>query len=392
MGYILSAIVLISVVFCLSMFLHVSLCSPLAINTVAWSIPFISGLVFHRSFYSLNETVIFLWLIWFTVTTVIFLLSSSFCLCEKSTYGKNQIRRLPIDYFFILIVLIVWLGYKIWVVGNTGPAHFSLNLRLAAVGIEGFPSIGIVEQCYPLVFALFLFEHVYEHQQNRHLRFLLWFWMLLYAVATMGKLSLLTPIMSWVIIKGTKGKLEIRKTIMLAPILFILMMTIHFMRAGTADTSSLGDVLSTYTYAPLVGLGYVGTDDSLPTGAYSLRFFYAVGYRLGITQLKPVNTISAFIEVPTPVNTFTAIYPFYVDFGVTGVLLGALFYGLFFSFLYLLSIKGKGLALTLYSGFSIAILLQFFGEVLIMNLSLNLRIFIWLVLIHLVSRRVNYVC
>jgi oligosaccharide repeat unit polymerase len=117
-----------------------------------------------------------------------------------------------------------------------------------------------------------------------------------------------------------------------------------------------------------------------------------VGYRLGITQLKPISTISSYVEVPKPINTFTAIHPFYFDFGLPGVLLGDFSYGLFFSFLYMLSIKGKGMALTLYSASSIALFLQFFGEVLIINFSLNMQIFIWVVLIYLVSRRVDYGC
>jgi hypothetical protein len=125
---------------------------------------------------------------------------------------------------------------------------------------------------YPLIFSLFLFEHVYEREENRRLRFLLWSWMLLFAFATMGKLSLLTPILPWAIIKGVKGRLKIKKFIILVPVLFVLMMAIHFIRAGE-NIQSLRDVLAGYTYAPLVGLGYIDIDDSLPIGAYVLRFF-----------------------------------------------------------------------------------------------------------------------
>ncbi len=50
------------------------------------------------------------------------------------------------------------------------------------------------------------------------------------------------------------------------------------------------------------------------------------------------------------------------------------------------------MALTLYSGYSLSLFMQFLIEIFIMNFSLNLQIFIWVVLIYLVSRRVNYVC
>ena len=37
---------------------------------------------------------------------------------------------------------------------------------------------------------------------------MLWFFMLLYAVSTMGKIPILTPVLSWVIIQGIKGRDE----------------------------------------------------------------------------------------------------------------------------------------------------------------------------------------
>ena len=388
MGYILSAVVLIIIVLCIAICFHISLFSPFVINALAWLLSFFPALFFYENFYPLTGKVFFSWLIWFTVTSIVFFLIYFY---GKNTWQETEVRKLPIDYSVAILILIAWLGYKVWVIGNTGPEHFSLDLRLSAINAEGVSSIGLVGRFYPLVFALFLFEHVYERGENRRLRFLLWCWMLLYAVANMGKLSLLTPFVSWAMIKGVKGRLKIKKIIILVPVVFVFMMAIHFMRAG-ADTSSIGDVLAMYTYAPLVGLGYINVDNSLPIGAHVFRFLYAVGYRLGITQVQPINTIYSFIEVPKPINTFTAIYPFYFDFGLLGVLLGALFYGLFFSFLYLFSIKGRRMALTLYSGYSIVLFLQFFGEIFIMNFSLNLKIFIWVVLIYLVSRRVNYVC
>lgn len=389
MGYILSAVVLIIVTLCIAIFFHISLFSPFVITALSWLLSFFPALFFYEDFYPLTGNVFFLWLIWFIVTSIVFFFFYFYG--KKNTWQETEVRKLPLDYSVAILILIAWLGYKIWVIGNTGPGHFFFNLRLLATNAEGVSYIGLLGRFHPLVFALFLFEHVYEREENRRLRFLLWCWMLLYAVAFMGKSLFLTPFASWAIIKGVKGRLKIKKYIILMPVVFVLMMAMHFIR-GAAGTFSIRDVLAIYTYSPLVGLGYINVDNSLPIGAYVFRFLYAVGYRLGITQVQPLNIVLSSIEVPKPTNVFTVIYPFYFDFGLLGVLLGALFYGLFFSFLYLFSIKGRRMALTLYSGYFMSLFLQSSGETFIMNFSFNLQIFIWVILIYLVSRRVNYVC
>lgn len=387
MAYHLYALALNGLLLCLAIVLRSSLYSPLVINALIWLVVFISGLFFQEGFYPLQENAFSAWLIWFMVTNLIFFL---FCSSHwKSAWTETKIRRLPVDYTLPLLVLIVWLSYRLWVVGSTGPAHFLLNLRLSAINVEGVATLGLVGRFYPLVFALFLFEHVYAHRGNRHLRFLLWCWMLLYAVATMGKFSLLTPIVSWVIIQGIKGKLEVKKILVLAPVVFALMMALHFLRAGASDTLSIVDILAIYVYSPLVALGYMNIDGSLPIGAYVFRFFYAVGNRLGIAP-QPVSTILQYVEIPRLTNVYTVMQPFYHDFGLPGVLLEAFFYGLFFSLLYSHSAKGRGLALILFSGYSIALVGQFFGDLLITHLSGNLQLLICVVLVYLASRKVSY--
>jgi len=245
---------------------------------------------------------------------------------------------------------------------------------LSAIGAEGVATLGfVIVRSYPLIFTLFLFEHVYEHSENKHLRVLLWSYIILYAVATMSKLSLLTPVVAWVIIRGIKGRIGISRIALFATVTFASMIVLHFIRAGSHDEFTISNVLAIYIYSPLVGLGYIDVEPTLPLGAYLFRFLYAVGFRLGISP-PPVSTITSYVEVPEPTNAFTVMYPFYYDIGMFGVFFGAILYGIIFSCLYFLSVKGKRWALVLYSGYSICLVAQFIGELLIINFSGNLQV------------------
>jgi oligosaccharide repeat unit polymerase len=389
MFYHLCALALIVLVLCLAAVRRCSLYSPLVISASIWLVVFIAGLIFQERFYPLQENAFIAWLIWFMVTSLIFFLL--YPSSVKSAWSGTEIRKIPLDYTLPLLLMIVWLGYRIWVVGSTGPDQFFSNLRMSAINLEGFTPLGLVARFYPLIFALFLFEHVYAHQENRHLRLLLWCLMLLYVVATMGKSQLLTLVLSWIIIQGIKGRMKIRMLVVLAAIVFALMMALHFTRASYEST--IMDVLTIYIYSPIVALGYMDIDDLMPFGAYVFRFFYVVANYLGIAPL-PVTTITPYVNVPELTNAYTVMQPFYHDFGLLSVSLQAVIYGLFFSCLYLLSVK-RGrlgeLGLVLFSGYSIFLVAQFIGDLLIMNFSGNLQFLIYAFVVFLASRKVCYV-
>lgn len=396
MFYSLCALALIVLVLGLAAVRRCSLYSPLVISASIWLIVFIVGLLSEEYYYPIKERAFIAWLIWFMVTSLFFFLI--YPSSTKSAQMRAGIRKIPIDYSLPLLFLTIWLCYQIWVVGSSGPESFFSNLRMSAilrmsaVNPNDFTSLGsLIMRSYPLVFALFLFEHVYEHRENRHLRFLLWCFMLLYAIAIMSKNAILIPLLSWTIIQGIEGRLNASKIALFAVVVFSLMIFVHFMRSASGfDVQMILNMLALYIYSPIIALGYTDINSRLPIGAHVFRFFYAIGDILHITP-PPISIIPEFIRVPEPANVFTVMHPFYHDFGLLGVTLGAVLYGLFFSCLYFLSVKRGGIWIVLFSGYSIALVLQFFAELLFLGLSLNLHILFYSLAIFLVSRKVSYV-
>ncbi len=261
MEYTYLALAIVMLILGVSVFFGMSLYSPVVINALVWLLVFAVGLYVGDDFYPIQNRAFVAWLIFFAGSSAIYFVFSPRKLSPAAARPK-AVRRLPFDYTEILLLLIAWLAYRIWVVGTTGPAHFFLNLRLSSNALEGFEPLGLVGRFYPLVFALFLFEHVYLRKENRHLRLLLWVWMLLYAAATMGKFAVLTPVVAWVIIQGMAGRIKLAFLAPCSAVFFVLMMALHFIRAGDNDESSLIDVIGTYIYSPIVALGYMPMDST----------------------------------------------------------------------------------------------------------------------------------
>jgi oligosaccharide repeat unit polymerase len=388
MFYHLCALAFIVLALGLAAIRRCSLYSPLVISATIWLVVFIVGLLAEEGYYPIQEKAFIAWLIWFMVTSVIFFLLYPSSM--KSTWIRTEIRRIPVDYTLPLLFLIVWLCYQIWVIGSSGPESFFSNLRMSAVNPEDFTSLGsVILRSYPLVFALFLFEHVYAHRENRHLRLLLWCFMLLFAIAVMSKNIILTPFLSWIIIQGITGRLNFSRIALLVAVVFSFMMSLQFIR-GDSGFYTIWEILSLYIYSPIVALGYLDIDSSLPIGAYVFRFFYAIGNILDIGP-QPVKAAFAFVQVPGPTNVFTVMGTFFHDFGLLGVTLEAVLFGLFFSFLYYLSVKRGGLWLVLFSGYSIPLVMQFFAELLFLGFSNNLQLLLYSLAIFLVSRKVSNV-
>jgi len=386
MAYLLYSNAIILMVLGVGLFRRMSLYSPFMLSALVWQVVFISSLIFGDMFYPLTEGAFVMWLTWFLGSSLFYFFLSN----PAQLTNKTILRCLPVDYTFILAALILWLAYRIWVVGNAGPSHFFLNLRLSSNQLEDYELLGLVGRSYPLVFALFLFEHVNARNGNRHLRILLWCFMLLYAFATMGKFAILTPVLAWVVIKGIRGELSNRRLLWLVPLSFGLMVLLHRVRAGAGEQASLAELLSIYIYSPIVALGYMVPQIDAPLGAYTLRFFYALVHAL-MGGMEPVQVIQDYVEIPYLTNVFTVIQPFFVDFGMAGVLFGSAIYGIFFGLTYHYARANRQLPLMIYSGLSVVLVGQFIGELFLTMLSGNLQFIIAAIIVTFFSRRVDFV-
>ncbi len=360
---------------------RLSLFSPLMLGGIAWLAVFACGLALGGRFYPVTDRAFALWAAWFAVSGVFYLFQAE----APAAGDAARARRLPFDYTLLVLVLVAWLVIQMRHVGLTGPAAFFSNLRLSSTENAGLASLGLVGRFYPLAFALFLFEHINARPANRRLRLLLWGLMLLFAVATMGKLTALTPILGWAVVRDARRRFTLRRLLLLVPVVFGLLFALHLARALVGEQVVLSRFLGLYVYSPLVALGYMPTPGDLPFGAHVFRFFYVVWDGL-VGGVTPVSVVQPYVAVPLLTNVYTVVQPFALDFGAVGVVLGAVFYGLFFSFLYRAAQAGRQLALLLYAGLSMVLFGQFIGEFLFTMLAGHLQFLFAALLIHALAR------
>ena len=382
MFYLTFGIIVILVVLSLAIICRISFYSPLVLSALIWSIVFSVGFVYQDIFNPITQQAFLMWLIWFLITSIIYFVFSQ----PFSLPIKKQLTYLPFNYSLIVVGLILWLCYRILIVGSAGSEHFFLNLRLSSNQLDGFESLGLIERFYPLIFAFFLFENVNSCNKNRVQRFLLWSWMLIYAVATMGKFAVLTPVLAWLIIKGLHKETSIKIIIAAAIVSFLLMVALQFIRSGEDDKFSLSQLISIYIYSPIVALGYMEISPDAVSGTYVFRFIYAVWYAL-FSSMPPEPTILPYVEIPFETNVYTVLQPFVHDFGAIGVVIGATIYGIVFGALFWFAQKGQKLSLILYAALSIVIIGQFFGELLLTMFSGNLQLIVVATALVLFSKR-----
>jgi len=388
MAYQLYALLIIFLVLSLAVVRRFSIYSPLVISSIVWFFVFIVGLFFNDRFYPLTDKVFIAWLIWFLVSGAFYFVSYPARKNNKILSEEN--KKIPFNYSVLLYFIIAWLVYKIWYLGNNGSEHFFLNLRLSSTGAEGFESIGLLEQFYPLIFSLFLFEHVHGRKDNQKLRFLLWLWMILYGIAVMGKFAILTPILSWLFIRGINKKIHRNDVVIILTFTVIIMMILHFVRSGSEDESTVYDVIALYIYSPLVALNYLDVDGGSQFGVNVFRLIYAIGRFVGF-DVMPIEVILPYVSVPELTNVYTVMYPFYYDFNLFGVAFGASIYGVIFSLLYYFSYYGNKISIALFSGLSIILIGQFIGELLFSTLASHIYLIAFLLLISYFSKKVDYV-
>jgi len=193
----------------------------------------------------------------------------------------------------------------------------------------------------------------------------------------MGKFAIVTPILIYLIIREMTVGLNKRKLFLLAPIITVTILLLHFIRMSSEDNATVSSVLGVYIYSPLLALSKLSElDSSGDSGIYTFRFIFAILYKLGLSSTEPVKTIMEYVNVPVPTNVFTVMQPFFQDYSLYGVAFGAMFYEVIYASVYICARQDSPVAMLIYAVLAVGLFTSFFAETLITNFSGNMKLII----------------
>ena len=315
------------------------------------------------------------------------------CWCVQSVYIKpifkdirTSVTARDIYYYLTLFTLPLMVFSVLLVVARSGGNPFSA-LRDANVAEDN----GIRTTGFFVIFWMvsYIMELQVVSKQNLGRVVLLFLVNLFYAFISMGKMNFMILFLASAIILTRRKILKLWHLAIGGVVMIFLFVGIQTIRGSYTTPKKFAALYLTSS------LGNLNTnlkpESAEHWGENTFRLFYAFKSALDGGHTKPVDPILEFkrVEVGEFVfgsNTYTALYPFYKDFGKAGVMVFALILGLLFGYLFKTSEDNSDFALVLYAILAGSIVMQFIGDTFFTVLSQNIQYLVAALLPFIISK------
>ena len=230
-------------------------------------------------------------------------------------------------YFYFSLVTLPFLIFDVYVIFNSGfEGNIFSVLRYA--NVAGFEDKGIARTSVFFI-SFWLVSYIIELSnyslENKKRVFILFGMNLFYAFISLAKTNFLALFLATISILYFKGIIKVRTIIFGFIILFFLFLGIQVLRTFNGGQLVLNEYISLYLFTGIPAFDTIKPSSSTNFGENTFRFIYAIKYKLGLSNIAPVNPILEFIKIksnsksPVYTNVYTALYPYYKDFGLIGI-------------------------------------------------------------------------
>lgn len=221
---------------------------------------------------------------------------------------------------------------------------------------------------FPAVLIFFLIGFV-EKRDNRILFVVFSLLLFTFTLIRMNKVAVAQLLLGVIFLLIYYKKLSLKKAGFIF-LFFVALMIIPQLLRSSAEAGSFDLIrfLSIYMLAPLPAFDSVltGNTDFIDSfhGEYTFRFIVSLLQNLGldITGNRDPFNLDNWVQVPLPLNVYTVMFNFYVDFGMWGIFIFSSLLGSFWGWLYNKIKHGKSHYIIIYAALFYTLVFQFFMD------------------------------
>lgn len=362
--------------------------SPAVITSAVWVICLAAFWVLHHNLPPLSSQFLGSLSLWVTLLCFSSLLMQSMRF-RQSSYQKEPSQFVRNIFFWVSVftypLLII---FAINALANGEPGDgWSMALRKAAIG-SGKGSNGVYGGLHILLWQVaYIIELLYFSKKNWWKVLILAFFYLSVGVFTMSRVVFLDFFIKTVCILYFRKKIKMQHILIGVGLLLVVFVVIQQLRYNVEmDSEDKVDFVVLYFVANMTAFDTLEPASSAHWGENVFRFFYSVSYKLGLSDIEPVNAILAFIKKPVGTNTYTVMYPFFKDFGYWGVGIFAVLLGAFYGWVFKKAQQGNKLFILLYTAIISTIIMQYVAEQFLTNLTTYIKQALLIVLPFIASK------
>lgn len=357
--------------------------SPVAITTSIWIFCFLLFLTLDHKLPPLSNQFLIAIVLWVTLLSFSSMLFQAF----RITVDKDrEVSQLVRNIYFLVSIftypMLIYFAYNAIKYGDSD--SWTANLRLSAIGGSSISK----EVYFPLYLFIwlssYLIELMYVSKKNIVRIFVLGFFYLSFGFFTMSKTVFLNLFILTICVLYFKKIVSIKHLLIGIGILFLILLSLQNLRL--ASKSDKSDFLVLYMLSSMSAFDTLQPSTALHWGENVFRFFYKLFYNLGFSDIKQVSAILPWIKKPILTNTYTGMYPFFVDFGYKGIIFSSIVLGSFLGWIFNKAKKYDKLFILIYAYFANCILMQYVGDMFFTYIGGHIKFLIILILPFILSK------
>lgn len=327
-----------------------SILAPAVVTNFIWTVLLLIYNTVNHGLYTLSDKFYFIVLLWALGFTISALFIEKIKIRIPQAMKSLNKEGLGNKLLWVMVIALCLSIYGQYLIGNNlNSDNVFAGIRQHSVSMLNDEEPTIILPAYVSVakmlapFAVIVIGTLFFLREDR--RFIVIIGLILLVVFTLFRSSKMVVVelaFSFFCLYVLKKGITRKKIIYFFSIFVVFMLLAHLMRRKEDNTSvDLVHILSVYLLSPLPAFDNILNNSSIRliedfNGEYTFRAFIPYLNLLGFNLVgnsDPFN-LHFWTYTPLPVNVYTILFGFYVDFGIMGIFVASIVYGAFFGFLW----------------------------------------------------------